>query len=157
MQHFIDWIDDQFDFHTYCLRKMTMRAYVGLLRLEDKYATLPDQFSHPVGIYMYITDAFLHCSIHSHKYFEGAAQGMIQCYLRLFDNPVTKGSGEMEDEFSVLLILRSQVSHIPHLTTTCAQVTCRRRSARKRSPKSGRQKPKPRPRRRRMVSNSCGS
>lgn len=35
-QHFTDWIDDQFDFHIYCLRKMTMRAYVGLLRLEDK-------------------------------------------------------------------------------------------------------------------------
>jgi|EP01047_Picozoa_sp_COSAG01_P046549 hypothetical protein len=34
-QHFTDWIDDQFDFHTYCLRKMTMRPYVRLLRLED--------------------------------------------------------------------------------------------------------------------------
>ena len=34
-QHFTDWIDDQFDFHTYCLRKMTMRSYVCMLRLED--------------------------------------------------------------------------------------------------------------------------
>ena len=28
-QHFVDIIDDQFDFHTYCMRKMTLRAYVG--------------------------------------------------------------------------------------------------------------------------------
>jgi peptide alpha-N-acetyltransferase len=28
-------IEDQFDFHTYCLRKMTLRAYIELLRCED--------------------------------------------------------------------------------------------------------------------------
>lgn len=50
VQHFTDWIDDQFDFHTYCLRKMTMRAYVGLLRLEDKYATLPDHYTQAFGM-----------------------------------------------------------------------------------------------------------
>ena len=35
LQHFSEIIEDQFDFHTYCMRKMTLRAYVGLLRLED--------------------------------------------------------------------------------------------------------------------------
>ena len=60
-KHFTDWIDDQFDFHTYCLRKMTLRPYVRLLRLED--------------------------TIHSHAYFQGAAHGMIQCYLELYDSP----------------------------------------------------------------------
>lgn len=34
-RHFAEIIEDQFDFHTYCMRKMTLRAYVGLLRLED--------------------------------------------------------------------------------------------------------------------------
>ena len=34
-QHFTEIIEDQFDFHTYCMRKMTLRAYVDLLRLED--------------------------------------------------------------------------------------------------------------------------
>lgn len=34
-RHFSEIIEDQFDFHTYCMRKMTMRAYVALLRLED--------------------------------------------------------------------------------------------------------------------------
>ncbi len=33
--HFTDMIEDQFDFHTYCLRKMTLRAYIELLRCED--------------------------------------------------------------------------------------------------------------------------
>ena len=35
LQHFTEIIEDQFDFHTYCMRKMTLRSYVGLLRLED--------------------------------------------------------------------------------------------------------------------------
>ena len=28
LKHFVDIIEDQFDFHTYCMRKMTLRAYV---------------------------------------------------------------------------------------------------------------------------------
>ena len=35
LQHFTEIIEDQFDFHTYCMRKMTLRSYVDLLRLED--------------------------------------------------------------------------------------------------------------------------
>lgn len=34
-RHFAEITEDQFDFHTYCMRKMTLRSYVGLLRLED--------------------------------------------------------------------------------------------------------------------------
>lgn len=33
--HFEQMIEDQFDFHTYCMRKMTLRAYTGLLNMED--------------------------------------------------------------------------------------------------------------------------
>jgi len=33
--HFQDFVEDQFDFHQYCVRKGTMRAYVDMLRLED--------------------------------------------------------------------------------------------------------------------------
>lgn len=33
--HFGDIGEDQFDFHSYCLRKMTLRAYIAMLRLED--------------------------------------------------------------------------------------------------------------------------
>ncbi|RLN73598.1 hypothetical protein BBJ28_00026180, partial [Nothophytophthora sp. Chile5] len=31
-KHFNDFIEDQFDFHTYCIRKMTLRAYLQMLR-----------------------------------------------------------------------------------------------------------------------------
>jgi len=31
-KHFQEFIEDQFDFHTYCIRKMTLRAYVEILR-----------------------------------------------------------------------------------------------------------------------------
>lgn len=43
-RHFSEIIEDQFDFHTYCMRKMTMRAYVGLLRLEDVLRRHPFYF-----------------------------------------------------------------------------------------------------------------
>jgi len=32
---FNDWVEDQFDFHTYCLRKSTLRAYVEMIRWGD--------------------------------------------------------------------------------------------------------------------------
>ncbi len=35
MGHFNDFMEDQFDFHAYCVRKMTLRAYVQMLRMED--------------------------------------------------------------------------------------------------------------------------
>lgn len=31
-KHFADFAEDQFDFHTYCIRKTTLRAYVDILR-----------------------------------------------------------------------------------------------------------------------------
>ena len=34
-KHFADFEEDQFDFHSYCVRKMTLRAYVAMLRMED--------------------------------------------------------------------------------------------------------------------------
>eukprot|EP00126_Sphaerothecum_destruens_P007594 Sdes_comp19907_c0_seq1m12307 len=60
-KHFSEITDDQFDFHTYCMRKLTLRSYVKLLRLED--------------------------SLREHEFYYFAALGAIQCYLDLFDNP----------------------------------------------------------------------
>ena len=34
-KHFGDIQEDQFDFHSYCVRKMTLRAYIRMLRMED--------------------------------------------------------------------------------------------------------------------------
>lgn len=62
MKHFVEIIEDQFDFHTYCMRKMTLRAYVGLLRLEDV--------------------------LRSHPFYFSAARCAIEVYLHLHDHPL---------------------------------------------------------------------
>ncbi|KAG7401368.1 N-alpha-acetyltransferase 15, NatA auxiliary subunit [Phytophthora boehmeriae] len=56
-KHFDDFIEDQFDFHTYCIRKMTLRAYVQMLRLCDQ--------------------------IYGRPFFVKAAHGAIACYKAL--------------------------------------------------------------------------
>lgn len=61
MKHFDDFQEDQFDFHAYCLRKVTLRAYVSVLRFEDE--------------------------VFGQEYYCRAASGIIGIYLRLFDNP----------------------------------------------------------------------
>ena len=61
-QHFTEIIEDQFDFHTYCMRKMTLRNYVDLLRLEDE--------------------------LRSHRFYKKAAHCAINVYLRLHDAPL---------------------------------------------------------------------
>ena len=35
VRHFGDFAEDQFDFHSYCVRKLTLRAYVAMLRMQD--------------------------------------------------------------------------------------------------------------------------
>lgn len=51
-KHYADITEDQFDFHSYCLRKMTLRAYVEMLKFQDR--------------------------LHSHAYFHKAAAGAIR-------------------------------------------------------------------------------
>ena len=61
-RHFTEIIEDQFDFHTYCMRKMTLKAYVGLLRLEDE--------------------------LRSHRFYEKCATVAIETFLQLSDKPL---------------------------------------------------------------------
>lgn len=61
MKHFSDYGEDQFDFHAYCLRKVTLRAYVDVLRFEDR--------------------------LYGEDYYFQAAEGIIGIYLHLHDNP----------------------------------------------------------------------
>ncbi|CAF0928928.1 unnamed protein product [Brachionus calyciflorus] len=70
-RHFQEIIEDQFDFHSYCMRKMTLCSYVEMLRLEDK--------------------------IKSHPFFFRAAKTAIEVYLRLHDRPMS----EVENELNV--------------------------------------------------------
>uniref|UniRef100_A0A8C5AYK8 N-alpha-acetyltransferase 15, NatA auxiliary subunit-like n=1 Tax=Gadus morhua TaxID=8049 RepID=A0A8C5AYK8_GADMO len=69
-RHFVEITDDQFDFHTYCMRKMTLRSYVDLLKLEDL--------------------------LRQHPFYYKAARTAIQIYLGLHDNPLTDDSKEMQ-------------------------------------------------------------
>ncbi|XP_054721181.1 N-alpha-acetyltransferase 15, NatA auxiliary subunit-like [Uloborus diversus] len=71
-RHFSEIIEDQFDFHTYCMRKMTLRAYVGLLRLENV--------------------------LQSHPFYFKAAKVAIEVYLRLYDKPLTEN--EISEEIT---------------------------------------------------------
>ncbi|XP_002517521.2 N-terminal acetyltransferase A complex auxiliary subunit NAA15 [Ricinus communis] len=75
-KHYADITEDQFDFHSYCLRKMTLRAYVAMLKFQDR--------------------------LHSHAYFHKAAAGAIRCYIKLYDSP-SKSRTEEDDEMSKLL------------------------------------------------------
>ncbi|KAM7253805.1 hypothetical protein ACFE04_031487 [Oxalis oulophora] len=72
-KHYADITEDQFDFHSYCLRKMTLRAYVEMLKFQDR--------------------------LHSYSYFHKAAAGAIRCYIKLYDTP-SKSTAEQDDEMS---------------------------------------------------------
>ncbi|KAG2456290.1 NAA16 acetyltransferase, partial [Polypterus senegalus] len=69
-RHFLEITDDQFDFHTYCMRKMTLRAYVDLLKLED--------------------------ALRRHTFYFKAAKCAIEIYLKLHDNPLAIDNKEQE-------------------------------------------------------------
>ncbi|MFH4976949.1 hypothetical protein AB6A40_003658 [Gnathostoma spinigerum] len=60
-RHFVGIIEDQFDFHTYCIRKVTLCAYISLLRLEDV--------------------------LRRHSFYYEAAKVAIEIYLRMVDRP----------------------------------------------------------------------
>uniref|UniRef100_A0A8C5AYT8 N-alpha-acetyltransferase 15, NatA auxiliary subunit a n=1 Tax=Gadus morhua TaxID=8049 RepID=A0A8C5AYT8_GADMO len=69
-RHFVEITDDQFDFHTYCMRKMTLRSYVDLLKLEDV--------------------------LRQHPFYYKAARSAIQIYLELHDRPLADDSKECQ-------------------------------------------------------------
>ncbi|TYJ13971.1 hypothetical protein E1A91_A10G086500v1 [Gossypium mustelinum] len=70
-KHYADITEDQFDFHSYCLRKMTLHAYVEMLKFQDR--------------------------LHSHAYFHKAAAGAIRCYLKFYDSPVNSPAEEEDN------------------------------------------------------------
>lgn len=61
LKHYDDFVDDQYDFHSYCVRKSTLRAYLDMMRLEDR--------------------------ITGHRHYARAAVTAIDCYLRIHDDP----------------------------------------------------------------------
>ncbi|RKP34551.1 NMDA receptor-regulated protein 1-domain-containing protein, partial [Dimargaris cristalligena] len=60
---FTEFLDDQFDFHTYSLRKLTMRSYGQILRFEDRLYTRPQYrvaALAAVDIYLLLEDRRVH-------------------------------------------------------------------------------------------------
>ncbi|XP_055333659.1 N-alpha-acetyltransferase 16, NatA auxiliary subunit-like [Paramacrobiotus metropolitanus] len=58
-RHFLDIVDDQLDFHAYCLRKSTIESYVKLIRMED--------------------------SVRQHKFYVDGAILAAEIYLAIYD------------------------------------------------------------------------
>merc|ERR1740129_2296817 len=58
-KHFNDIAEDQFDFHNFCLRKTTLKAYVAMLRMQER--------------------------LYSHKFYRRAAKDAIRIYVELFE------------------------------------------------------------------------
>lgn len=67
-RHFTEIIEDQFDFHSYCMRKMTLRAYLNLLRLEDV--------------------------LRNHRFYFKCAKIAIEVYIRLHDKPLADSDAQ---------------------------------------------------------------
>merc|ERR1719203_560710 len=79
-KHFNDIAEDKFDFHNYCLRKTTLKAYVAMLRMQER--------------------------LYSHKSFRRAAKDAIRIYVELFEmkargeqigGPAADGEGKEAD------------------------------------------------------------
>ena len=79
-KHYDDMEEDQFDFHQYCLRKMTLRSYLDMIRAED--------------------------TLYSRAAFREAAKGAVEVYLDLHDNPL---SDELAAEEELLAKMSAEV------------------------------------------------
>ncbi|KAI1725387.1 NMDA receptor-regulated protein 1 domain-containing protein [Ditylenchus destructor] len=60
-RHFTSFYEDQYDFHSYCIRKMTLCSYVKVLRFEDE--------------------------LKSHRYYVEAAKLAASIYIRMVERP----------------------------------------------------------------------
>lgn len=66
--HYKQFIVDQFDFHNYCMRKSTLRAYLGMVELVD--------------------------DMHSRPEYQIASRGMVKCYLKLAEEEELAKNGD---------------------------------------------------------------
>jgi len=86
VKHFADYSEDQFDFHAYCLRKVTLRSYVEVLRFEDK--------------------------LYGEDYYFEAVEGIIGIYLHLHDNPDLLKKDEEPDYSTMTAAERKRAKNI---------------------------------------------
>jgi len=86
VKHFEDWHEDQFDFHSYCIRKVTLRAYIDVLQFEDDLWGLEN--------------------------YARAAEGISRLYLHLYDNPDLTKEDEEPDYASMTAAQRKKAKAI---------------------------------------------
>jgi len=70
-KHFDDYFEDQFDFHQYCIRKMTLNAYVESLKFGD--------------------------AVKNHKFYFRATKNIVEIYLHLARQKLSKTSSEIDE------------------------------------------------------------
>jgi hypothetical protein len=73
IKHYEDFHEDQFDFHMYCIRKVTLRSYCKLHKFKDELWGLP--------------------------HYGGAAEEVIKIHLHLADHP-QKAKEDQEPDYS---------------------------------------------------------
>eukprot|EP00934_Nitzschia_sp_Nitz4_P003979 Nitzschia sp. Nitz4//scaffold19_size178191//168714//171518//NITZ4_002014-RA/size178191-augustus-gene-0.86-mRNA-1//1//CDS//3329540792//3969//frame0 len=86
VKHFDDFQEDQFDFHAYCVRKVTLRAYTEVLKYEDE--------------------------VRGESYYFRAAEGIIKIYLHLHDNPSILSEDEEPDYSKMTAAQRKKAKSI---------------------------------------------
>lgn len=86
VKHFADYSEDQFDFHAYCLRKVTLRSYIEVLRFED--------------------------TLYGEQYYFEAVEGIIGIYLHLHDNPDILKKDEEPDYSKMTAAERKKAKNI---------------------------------------------
>eukprot|EP00922_Rhytidocystis_sp_ex-Travisia-forbesii_P065585 GHVS01097428.1.p1 GENE.GHVS01097428.1~~GHVS01097428.1.p1 ORF type:complete len:978 (-),score=167.95 GHVS01097428.1:29-2962(-) len=77
-RHFADIREDQYDFHSYCIRRLTYRSYVRFLKVQDQ--------------------------LFSHTFYRNAAENATNIYLHLYDQSLEvsdqtgRGEGQADNE-----------------------------------------------------------
>jgi len=86
IKHYEDYHEDQFDFHAYCIRKVTLRTYCKMLKFEDEIWGLP-MYRH-------------------------AAEAIIKIYLQILDSPDRSKEDEEPDHSKMTPAERKKAKNI---------------------------------------------
>ena len=87
-EHFQTFYEDQFDFHSYCMRKSTIRAYMGMVEMVD--------------------------DMHNRPRYREASRGAVRAYCALYDEEKSaaeaEAAGEENEVTRAVVLRRAQAS-----------------------------------------------
>ncbi|KAL7222327.1 hypothetical protein ACSBR1_024100 [Camellia fascicularis] len=92
-KHYVDITEDQFDFHSYCLRKMTLRTYVEMLKFQDRLHS-HEYFCKAAAEAIYVEMMKFQDRLHSHEYFCKAIAGAIRLKIRCWSYKVLEAASK---------------------------------------------------------------